>query len=68
MDDSLNEIYIRDMKVIKKEIVPFLEALEENKVDMFSTVMFLASYVSELLKQIDDKDKKELILRKMLDG
>lgn len=68
MDDSLNEIYIRDMKIIKKEIVPFLEALEENKVDMFSTVMFLASYVSELLKQIDDKDKKELILRKMLDG
>ena len=68
MDDSLNEIYIRDMKIIKKEIVPFLEALEENKVDMFSTVMFLASYVSELLKQIDDKDKKELILRRMLDG
>lgn len=68
MDESLNEIYIRDMKVIKKEIVPFLEALEENKVDMFSTVMFLASYVSELLKQIDDKDKKELILRRMLDG
>lgn len=68
MDDSLNEIYIRDMKVIKKEIIPFLEALEENKVDMFSTVMFLASYLSELLKQIDDKDKKELVLRRMLDG
>lgn len=68
MDDSLNEIYIRDMKIIKKEIVPFLEALEENEVDMFSTTMFLASYLSELLKQMDDKDKKELILRKMLDG
>lgn len=68
MDESLNEIYIKDMKVIKKEIVPFLEALEENKVDMFSTVMFLASYLSELLKQIDDKDKKELVLRRMLDG
>ena len=68
MDESLNEIYIRDMKIIKKEIVPFLEALEENKVDMFSTTMFLASYVSELLKQIDDKDKKELILRRMMDG
>lgn len=68
MDDSLNEIYIRDMKIIKKEIVPFLEALEDNEVDMFSTTMFLASYLSELLKQMDDKDKKELILRKMLDG
>lgn len=68
MEKSLNEIYIRDMRIIKKEIVPFLEALEENEVDMFSTVMFLASYVSELLKQIDDKDKKELILRRMLDG
>lgn len=68
MDDSLNEIYIRDMKIIKKEIVPFLEALEDNEVDMFSTTMFLASYLSELLKQMDDKDKKELVLRKMLDG
>lgn len=68
MDDSLNEIYIRDMKIIKKEIVPFLEALEDNEVDMFSTTMFLASYLSELLKQMDNKDKKELILRKMLDG
>jgi len=35
---------------------------------MFSTTMFLASYLSELLKQMDDKDKKELVLRKMLDG
>ena len=55
------------MKIIKKEITPFLEALEEKEVDFFSTAMFLASYVSALLKMIDDKDKKEVIIRKMLD-
>lgn len=68
MEKSLNELYIEDLKVIKKEILPFLKALEDNEVDLFSTTMFLASYVSELLKQMDDKDKTELILRKMLDG
>lgn len=68
MEKSLNELYIEDLKVIKKEILPFLKALEDNEVDLFSTTMFLSSYVSELLKQIDDKDKKELILRRMLDG
>lgn len=55
------------MKIIKEEMKPVVLKLEEEKVDLFSLTMFLASWVSELLKDIDDRDKKELILRKMLD-
>lgn len=55
------------MRVIKKELEPFLRKLEEEHVDFFSLTMFLASFVSELLEEIDDPKKKELILRKMLD-
>lgn len=55
------------MKVIKEKMTPLMIELEEEKVDIFSLTMFLSTYVSELLKEIDDKDKKEVILRKMMD-
>ena len=55
------------MKVIKEKLTPYMLELEEAEVDIFSVTMFFASYVSELLKEIDDKDKKEIIIRKMLD-
>ena len=67
MDSSLNKLYVDDMRVIKKTLTPFMKELEENKVDIFSVAMFFSSYVKELLKEIDDKDKKEVILRNMLD-
>lgn len=55
------------MKIIKQALTPAIMELEEKHVDIFSLTMFLASWVKELLDDIDDKDKKELILRKMLD-
>lgn len=67
MESSLNEVYKNDMKVIKEKLAPFMMELEEQEVDIFSVAMFFASYVSELLKIIDDKNKKEIIVRKMLD-
>lgn len=67
IDKSLNEIYVRDMKIIKEELTPLMQVLEEKHVDSFSVTMFLASWVKELLDEMDDDDKRELILRKMLD-
>lgn len=55
------------MGIIKKEMEPIMAKLEEEQVDSFSVTMFLASWVKELLTQMNDKNKKELILRKMLD-
>ena len=55
------------MNVIKKILTPFMKQLEENEVDIFSVTMFFSSYVKELLKEIDDKNKKEIIVRNMLD-
>ena len=67
MDSSLNKLYVEDMKVIKKILTPFMKQLEENEIDIFSVTMFFSSYVKELLKEIDDKNKKEIIVRNMLD-
>lgn len=55
------------MKIIKEVVTPVTQELEEKEVDFFSMTMFLASWVKELLDEIDDKNKKELILRRMLD-
>lgn len=56
------------MKIVKEKMIPILTEFEENEVDMFSVAMFFASFTSELLKEIDDKNKTEIIIRKMLDG
>lgn len=55
------------MKIIKKTLGPYMKTLEEKEVDMFSVAVFFASYVKELLINIDDKKRKEAILRIMLD-
>ena len=67
MESSLNKLYVNDMKIIKKVLAPAMKQLEKNEVDIFSVAMFFSSYVKELLIEIDDKDKKEVILRNMLD-
>lgn len=67
LDTSLEQIYLRDIKIIKKEIEPFLFSLEENKVDMFSLTMFLSSYLKELLKEIETKGQREIIIKNILD-
>ncbi len=56
------------MKIIKEKMIPVLLEFEEEKVDAFSIAMFFSSYVSELLIEMNDKDKSEVITRKMLDG
>ena len=55
------------MKIIKETLTPFMKELEKQKVEMFSVAMFFSSYVKEMLKDIDDEDIKEVILRNMLD-
>lgn len=65
--NSFEEKYLEDMKIIKEELEPFMLSLEEKKVDMFSVIIFLSSYLQELLNELDDKKKKELIIRNMLD-
>lgn len=67
MDLSLEQQYLKDMKIIKEEIEPFIISLEEKKVDMFSLTMFLSSYLKELLKEIETKSQRELIIRSILD-
>ena len=67
MDLSLEQQYLKDMKIIKEEIEPFIISLEEKKVDMFSLTMFLSSYLKELLKEIETKSQRELIIRNILD-
>ena len=67
MDLSLEQQYLRDMKIIKEILEPLMTSLEEQEVDMFSVAMFFSSYVKELLKQMENKQQKEIILRNMLD-
>ena len=67
MDLSLKQQYIKDMKIIKEELEPLMISLEEKEVDMFSVAMFFSSYVKELLKDIENKKQREIIVRNMLD-
>ena len=67
MDTSIEQQYLKDMKIIKREIEPFLLSLEENKVDMFSLTMFLSSYLKELLKELETKGQKEIIIKNIMD-
>ena len=59
LDTSIEQQYLKDMKIIKREIEPFLLSLEENEVDMFSLTMFLSSYLKELLKDTQKKSIKD---------
>ena len=67
MDTSIEQQYLKDMKIIKREIEPFLLSLEENEVDMFSLTMFLSSYLKELLKELETKWQKEIIIKNIMD-
>ena len=67
MDSILDEKTLNDLKIIKEEMEPVVFSLEEKKVDMFSLIIFLSSFVKGLLEESDDKKKKEIILRHMLD-
>ena len=67
LDTSIEQQYLKDMKIIKREIEPFLLSLEENEVDMFSLTMFLSSYLKELLKELETKGQKEIIIKNIMD-
>lgn len=60
-------MYVKDMKIIKETLTPYMKELENKEVNMFSVAMFFSSYVKEILKEIDDEDIKEIIIRNMLD-
>lgn len=49
-------------------MIPVLKEFEQEKVDAFSVAMFFSAYISELLKDIDDKGKTEVIIRYFMDG
>ena len=52
MNQPIGEQYAEDMKIIQRELEPFMLILEEQEVDIFSVAMFFSSYVKELLKKI----------------
>lgn len=55
------------MKIIKKTLTPFMKEIEKQEVSGFSVAMFFSTYVKEILKEINDEDIKEIIIRNMLD-
>lgn len=67
MDLSLEQQYLKDMEIIKEELEPFVLSLEEKEVSMFSFAMFLSSYLKELLKEIETKGQREIIVKNILD-
>lgn len=67
MDISLEQQYLNDMKIIKKELEPLMYSLEEKKVDIFSVAMFFSSYLKEILKGMENKKQKEIIIKNILD-
>lgn len=67
MDISLEQQYLKDMEIIREELEPLMLSLEEKEVDIFSVTMFFSSYLKELLKTIENKKQREVILRNLLD-
>lgn len=67
LDLSLEQQYLKDMEIIKEELEPFVLSLEEKEVSMFSFAMFLSSYLKELLKEIETKGQREIIVKNILD-
>lgn len=67
MDLSLEEQYLKDMKIIGEILEPLMFSLEEQKVDIFSVTMFFSSYVKELIKELPTKQQREIILKNILD-
>lgn len=66
--DKINEEFLKEMKIIQKEISPFVEQkLEENNISFISTLFYFSGVVKQLLNEDDDKQFKEMILRYMLD-
>lgn len=55
-----------DMKEVKARLAPILEK-ELDGIDLKSSTIFFASLVKEILKEIDNENFKELILRYMFD-
>ena len=66
--DKINEEFLKEMKIIQKEISPFVEQkLKENSKSFISTLFYFSGVVKQLLNEDDDKQFKEMILRYMLD-
>lgn len=66
--DKINEEFLQEMKIIQKEISPFVEQkLEENNISLISTLFYFAGVVKQLLNEDNDKQIKEMILRYILD-
>jgi hypothetical protein len=55
-----------DMKEVRARLAPILEK-ELDGIDLKSSTIFFASLVKEILKETDDENFKELILRYMFD-
>jgi len=63
----LNEQYLKDHRIIEEEFTPVFQRLDEKGVDPFSFCVFFATYLSNLMEEIDDKKKKEVIIRIFMD-
>ena len=66
--DKINEEFLQEMKIIQKEISPFVEQkLKENNISFISTLFYFSGVVKQLLNEDNDKQIKEMILRYILD-
>lgn len=67
IDEFLQVQYLQDAKIIREELEPLMFSLQEKEVNNFSVAMFLSSYLKELLKEMDSKTMREIVMRNILD-
>ena len=59
--------FTNDFKVLSSELSPVIEAfLVDHKITLKPTLYFFASLIYELLKQIEDNNEKEAIIKTLL--
>ena len=71
--DTISEVidkekFIREAKIIKEEIIPFVaDKLLEHRISPETAAMFFAEMTKAILIDIDNKAVEEIIIRNMLD-
>jgi hypothetical protein len=65
--ETLLDKRLHELEIIKKEMEPCILSLEEQEVELFSLAMFLSSFLKELLKDIETKQQREVIVKNILD-
>ena len=67
LKEEHSQEYLDDFKIIKKVLAPCFQKLEEEKINTMSLLIFLSTFIKELLGEIDDKRVKEVLIKIMFD-